>query len=131
VRRTTPQAFLLGPTLVLGPRGRFMFGSAVQYENSKDKARGDREPPSTRSAAELPSDREQYVMWGFSAPREAFAMPADFEALGAEDLKSRVMALTTDWAGELRHLVEAAQPATVTAFPVKTSVPIPPWARAM
>ena len=127
VRRTTPQAFLLGPTLVLGPRGRFMFGSAVQYENSKDKARGDREPPSTRSAAELPSDREQYVMWGFSAPREAFAMPADFEALGAEDLKSRVMALTTDWAGELRHLVEAAQPATVTAFPVKTSVPIPPW----
>jgi len=35
--------------------------------------------------------------------------------------------LTTDWAGALRHLVEAAQPATVTAFPVKTSVPIPPW----
>jgi 2-polyprenyl-6-methoxyphenol hydroxylase-like FAD-dependent oxidoreductase len=66
-------------------------------------------------------------MWGFSPPREAFAMPADFEALGAEDLKSRVMALTTDWAGALRHLVEAAQPATVTAFPVKTSVPIPPW----
>src|SRR5262252_2771298 len=54
-------------------------------------------------------------------------MPADFEALGAEDLKSRVLALTTDWAGALRHLVEAAQPATVTVFPVKTSVPIPPW----
>ena len=104
-----------------------MFGSAVEYGNSEDTARSDREPPSTRSAAELASDREQYVMWGFSAPREAFAMPADFEALGAEDLKSRVMALTTDWAGELRHLVEAAQPATVTAFPVKTSVPIPPW----
>ena len=127
VRRATPQAFLRGPTLVLGPKGRFMFGSAVEYGNSDDKARGDLEPPSTRAAAELPSDREQYVMWGFSAPREAFAMPADFEALGAEDLKSRVLALTTDWAGALRHLVEAAQPATVTAFPVKTSVPIPPW----
>jgi hypothetical protein len=37
-------------------------------------------------------------MWGFSAPRDAFAMPADFEALGAEDLKARVMALTTGWA---------------------------------
>jgi len=127
VRRATPQAFLRGPTLVLGPKGRFMFGSAVEYENSEDKARGDREPPSTRSAAQLPSDREQYVMWGFSAPREAFAMPEDFEALGADDLKSRVMALTTDWAGALRHLVEAAQPTTVTAFPVKTSVPILPW----
>jgi 2-polyprenyl-6-methoxyphenol hydroxylase-like FAD-dependent oxidoreductase len=129
VRRATPKAFLRGPTLVLGPKGRFMFGSAVEYRNADDKARGDLESPSTRPATEPPSDsgREQYVMWGFSAPREAFAMPADFEALGAEDLKSRVMALTTDWAPALRHLVEAAQPATVTAFSVKTSVPIPPW----
>src|SRR5215468_5191482 len=127
VLRATPQAFLRGLTLVLGPKGCFMFGSAVEYENSGDKARRDHETPSTRSAAEPPLDREQYVMWGFSAPSEAFAMPTDFEALGAEDLKSRVMALTIDWAGALRHLVEAAQPATVTAFPVKTSVPIPPW----
>ena len=42
-------------------------------------------------------------------------------------MKSRVMALMTDWAPALRHLVEAAQPATVTAFPVKTSIPIPSW----
>jgi 2-polyprenyl-6-methoxyphenol hydroxylase-like FAD-dependent oxidoreductase len=118
VRRATPQAFLHGPTLILGPKGRFLFGSAVEYGNSDDKARGDREPPRARAA---------YVMWGFSAPREAFALPADFEALGAEELKSRVLAMTTDWAEALRHLVEAAQPATVTAFPVKTSVPIPPW----
>jgi 2-polyprenyl-6-methoxyphenol hydroxylase-like FAD-dependent oxidoreductase len=124
VRRATPRAFLRGPTLILGPKGRFMFGSAVEYENSEDKARG-LQSPST--SAKPSSDREEYVMWGFSAPREAFAMPADFEALGADDLKSRVMALTTDWAPALRHLVESARPATVTAFPVKTSVPIPPW----
>jgi hypothetical protein len=60
-----------------------MFGSAVEYGNSDDKARGALEPTSTSPPTELPSDREQYVMWGFSAPREAFAMPADFEALGA------------------------------------------------
>ena len=54
-------------------------------------------------------------------------MPADFEALGVEDLKTRVLALTTNWAPALRHLVEEAQPATVTAFAVKSSVPIPPW----
>jgi 2-polyprenyl-6-methoxyphenol hydroxylase-like FAD-dependent oxidoreductase len=126
VRRATPQSFLRGPTLVLGPKGRFMFGSAVEYENPEDKARGALEL-SMSPPAELRSDREQYVMWGFSAPREAFAMPADFEELGAEDLKSRVMALTTDWAPALRHLVEAAQPATVAAFPIKTSVPILPW----
>src|SRR5262249_39448214 len=72
VRRATPKAFLRGPTLVLGPKGRFMFGSAVEYRNADDKTRGDLEPPSMHAAAELPSDREQYVMWGFSAPREAF-----------------------------------------------------------
>src|SRR6516225_6709395 len=63
VRRTTPQAFLLGPTLVLGPRGRFMFGSAVEYENPEDKAHGGLKSPSTSPPGELPSDREQYVMW--------------------------------------------------------------------
>ena len=42
-------------------------------------------------------------------------------------MKSRVMALTTDWAPALRHLVEAARPTTVTAFPVRRSVPIPSW----
>ena len=67
VRRATPQAFLRGPTLVLGPKGRFMFGSAVEYGNSGDKRRGDLEPPSTCAAAEMPWDREQYVMWGFPA----------------------------------------------------------------
>jgi hypothetical protein len=53
VRQATPRAFPRGPTLVLGPKGRFMFDSAVEYRNSEDEARADREPPSARSAAEL------------------------------------------------------------------------------
>src|SRR5215831_18244165 len=64
VRQATPHAFLRGPTLVLGPKGRFMFGSAVEYENPEDKARGGLESASTSPPAELLSDREQYVMWG-------------------------------------------------------------------
>jgi 2-polyprenyl-6-methoxyphenol hydroxylase-like FAD-dependent oxidoreductase len=66
-------------------------------------------------------------MWGFSAPREAFVLPADVETLAADELKSRVLALTEDWAPQLRHLVEGAEPASVAAFTVKTSVPVPPW----
>src|SRR5215831_5169064 len=34
VRRSTPQPILRGPTLILGPRGCFMFASTVDYEDA-------------------------------------------------------------------------------------------------
>lgn len=34
VRRNTPHEFFAGPTLVLGPGGRFMFGSAVEFPSN-------------------------------------------------------------------------------------------------
>jgi 2-polyprenyl-6-methoxyphenol hydroxylase-like FAD-dependent oxidoreductase len=64
---------------------------------------------------------------GFSAHRETLALPANFETLDGEDLKSSVIALMGDWHPALRHLVQAAEAPTVTAFPIKTSVPIGPW----
>src|SRR5437763_224277 len=67
-RAITPQPILRGPTLILGPRGCFMFGSAIDYGDGSDKG-------TTGSTAHdpLPYDREEYVMWGFSAHRETFA----------------------------------------------------------
>jgi 2-polyprenyl-6-methoxyphenol hydroxylase-like FAD-dependent oxidoreductase len=54
VRKDAPPAIFEGPTLILGPRGCFMFASAVEYpRNNKHEAGGD-----------------EYVMWGFSAHRE-------------------------------------------------------------
>ena len=34
VRRITPTEFFAGPTLVLGPDGRFLFGSAVEFHQT-------------------------------------------------------------------------------------------------
>jgi salicylate hydroxylase len=58
-RRGTPPAVLAGPTLVLGPSGRFMFASAIEY------------PPE----AITPYDHDEYVMWGLSARREDLGLP--------------------------------------------------------
>jgi 2-polyprenyl-6-methoxyphenol hydroxylase-like FAD-dependent oxidoreductase len=113
-RAATPDAIFRGPTLILGPRGCFLFGSAIEYGEPTDKQRS-------------PDDSEGYVMWGFSARRERFALPGNFETLNGGALKAAVLAQMNDWHPALQRMVNSAEVATVTAFPVKTSVPIPPW----
>jgi 2-polyprenyl-6-methoxyphenol hydroxylase-like FAD-dependent oxidoreductase len=120
-RSSVPAAILRGPTPILGPHGCFMFASAVQY--SEIAGASAPYPPGSDDREE---DREEYVMWGFSARRAAFAA-ADLEQHAAEELKRVVLALMQDWHPALRLLVVAAEPSTVSAFAVKTSVPIPPW----
>ena len=121
-RANTPEPIFRGPTLILGPQGCFLFASAVDYgEESSTGMTGPAAPDP------LSSDREQYVMWGFSAHRERFALPSNVEALGGKALKDAVVALMDEWHPDLVRLVQRAEVPTVTAFTVKTSVPIPPW----
>jgi 2-polyprenyl-6-methoxyphenol hydroxylase-like FAD-dependent oxidoreductase len=108
VRRRTPQLILRGPSLILGPHGCFMFASTVDYENAT-------------TGTEPYYDREKYVMWGFSAHDKTLNLPANLTALGSQEATAAVIALMEDWD-------PAAEPATVTAFTVRTSVPIHPWA---
>ena len=114
VRVMTPAPILRGPALFLGPRGCFMFCSAVQY------APGRPADPSS-------GDAEEYVMWGFSARLERFGFSAPPETSTAFELKARVLGLMEDWHPALRRLVQEADDASLTAFAVKTSVPISPW----
>jgi len=127
VRRATPTPILRGPAMVLGPKGCFLFASAVDYADSGSRT-GHDEPGASATAHDLLGHgREPYVMWGFSTRQATLALPANPEALDEEDLKSSVIALMGDWAPELRRLVETAQASSVIAFSVKTSIPIPPW----
>jgi 2-polyprenyl-6-methoxyphenol hydroxylase-like FAD-dependent oxidoreductase len=114
VRRATPPPILCGPTLILGAKGCFMFASTVDYE---DNAAG----------CEQRYDREEYVMWGFSAHNETLGLAANSAAVGGRDAAAGVIALMDDWHPALRWLVQAADMSTVSTFAVKTSVPIPPW----
>ena len=114
LRAWVPPAILEGPTPILGPPGRFMFASAVQYNDL-----GWADP----SAA----DREEYVMWGFSARRAKFGFASADLALTGETLKSAVARLTSDWHPRLQRLVAGTDPSTVHMFAIKTSVPVQPW----
>jgi 2-polyprenyl-6-methoxyphenol hydroxylase-like FAD-dependent oxidoreductase len=118
VRALTPPAIMRGPTMILGPHGCFMFWSAIQYGDLA--AGGD-------GAAISEEDREEYVMWGFSAPRRRFALRNKVEDLGGDELKRVVDRLTGDWNPNLRRLVQKSDPSTVHSFSVKTSTPVPPW----
>ena len=113
-RADIPPAIWRGPTLILGPGGRFLFANGVEFGAAPDP-----EIP--------PEDRGGYVMWGFSARRETFAAFGDIEALGGEALRRAVLAQVDDWSPAIRAMVERADPATLVAFPARTSVPIPPW----
>jgi 2-polyprenyl-6-methoxyphenol hydroxylase-like FAD-dependent oxidoreductase len=113
-RRTVPQPILQGPTLTLGPRGCFMFANAVDYE--------DDDPGGPQSY-----DREKYIMWGFSAHEETFNLPVNPPELTGQSATDAVIAQMADWHPALKRLVQTTDVSTVTAFAVKTSVPIRPW----
>lgn len=110
-RCEAPPAVFKGPTMILGLRGDFMFSGAVEY-------------PSDSSSDH---DREEYVMWGFSARREQLGVAGTPEDLSAEDARTAVLTQIVDWNPTLRRLVERATPASLTSFAVKSSVPIGSW----
>jgi len=90
VRRATPQAILRGPTLILGPRGCFMFSSTVDYEAAAGSGRH--------------YDRERYVMWGFSAHDDTLYLTGDVDAISGQDAIAAVVALMDNWHPALRRL---------------------------
>jgi 2-polyprenyl-6-methoxyphenol hydroxylase-like FAD-dependent oxidoreductase len=111
VRREAPPAVFQGPTLIMGPRGCCMFTGAVEY------------PPDHSPHY----DREEYVMWGFSAHRDSLGLHEGAGVIALADARAAVLAQMPEWSQGLRHLVERAAPASLTAFAVKSSLPIAPW----
>jgi 2-polyprenyl-6-methoxyphenol hydroxylase-like FAD-dependent oxidoreductase len=111
-RRETPPAVFQGPTLIMGPRGCFLFAGAVEY----------------RPGQTTVYDRDEYVMWGFSARRETLALQAPLGSFSGAEAKALVLSQMTDWHPDLRRLVERANTSTLTNFAVRSSAPIPPWA---
>jgi 2-polyprenyl-6-methoxyphenol hydroxylase-like FAD-dependent oxidoreductase len=116
VRALMPDTLMRGPAPILGPRGCFMFVSAMLYG---DLAGDERRIVSL--------DREEYMMWGFTARRARFADGRVIEDLNGRELKRRVEALMADWHPTLRGLVRGTDAGTVKSFSVKTSTPVAPW----
>ena len=90
-----------------------MFSSTVDYEDA--------------AGNEHCYDREKYVMWGFSAHDDTLDLPANLADASGEGAITAVISLMDTWHPALRRLVQITDVSTATIFPVKTSVPIPPW----
>jgi 2-polyprenyl-6-methoxyphenol hydroxylase-like FAD-dependent oxidoreductase len=125
VRAVAPPAVFRGPTLVLGPKGCFLFANAVEYADKNPKGLSTQDSVGSGDSGSLYADREEYLMWGFSARREKFGLTCSDQTLRPEDLKKAALALMKDWDPALRQIVE--QTADLGMFKVKTSVPIGPW----
>jgi 2-polyprenyl-6-methoxyphenol hydroxylase-like FAD-dependent oxidoreductase len=110
VRAATPEALFLGPTLIIGPRGCFLFANAVEYDDAP--------------AVALP-DREEYVMWGSSARRETYRLQAFPDEADNETLRRAVTSCMPDWHPDLVRMVQTTP--QLDAFPAKTSVRVAPW----
>jgi 2-polyprenyl-6-methoxyphenol hydroxylase-like FAD-dependent oxidoreductase len=113
-RAGVPGPVMHGPTLVLGPRGCFVFANAVLYDHDVHMARG-------------AENEEDYVMWGFSAHRDELAFSVPPDSVGSAEARARVLELAKDWNPALQGLVEKADLSTMSTFSVKTSVPTSPW----
>ena len=121
VRALTPPAIFRGPTLMLGPRGCFLFANAMEYEDASVSG-----SCLKLNRCDIPSgDRDEYVMWGFSARREKFAPFLNRHSSDEEALKTMVLTLMRDWDPGLRWIVQNSSP--ISTFSVKTAIPVPTW----
>ena len=89
VRAMTPPAVFRGPTLVVGPKGCFLFANAVEYADTKAKVSNTQDSVNSADSSLPFANREEYVMWGFSAHREKFGLTRRHETVSPEDLKNR------------------------------------------
>ncbi|MBV8565568.1 MAG: FAD-dependent monooxygenase [Methylobacteriaceae bacterium] len=120
-----PAELLAGPRLVMARDQSGMFVAPQRFghgpERSADAGHG-----SARSGDPFAEESEDYMMWGYSGLWET-ADVLSKPAPSREELQDFVRERTASWHPGLQKLVELADPATVTLFDIKTSVPIDPW----
>jgi 2-polyprenyl-6-methoxyphenol hydroxylase-like FAD-dependent oxidoreductase len=129
-RPRLPRAIFDGPTPIMGPRGRFLFSTAVEFRHDRPEWLDSLDRPEAAAPLHgglLFDDESDYAMWGFSTRREAFSFPAPPETLSGRDLQAVVLTMIDGWHPALQFLVRESDPSTVNTFSVRTSVPIPPW----
>lgn len=98
-----------GPNMIIPPRGCGMFTAPQEFtqeEAGRDGA-GD------------------YVMWVFGASTGRF--PTGLPDMTGQELRDTVAEMVTGWHPDLRRLVTASAPESVSLLPIRTAVPVDPW----
>ncbi len=129
-RSWLPRAFLNGLTVVKGAKGRAMFCAPMQYD---EETRSAVLPYASTDEADLTSpglvfdNSSDYVFWAFSSRREAYPSGRAPGEVGGEDLRATVLEMVENWHPRLQRMVREADPSSLLAISIRTSVPITAW----
>jgi salicylate hydroxylase len=117
-----------GLTLASGNGGYSLFVALQEIDGAAMNGLGGNDE-SAAAGTHFDNSRS-YLMWAFSARRQKLSLDGcDTERMHGEELRSAVlnaMALRS-WDQRFRTLVRLADPATINAIAIRTSVPVAPW----
>jgi 2-polyprenyl-6-methoxyphenol hydroxylase-like FAD-dependent oxidoreductase len=117
-----------GLTLASGNGGYSLFVALQEIDGAAMNGLGGNDE-SAAAGTHFDNSRS-YLIWAFSARRQKLSLDGcDTERMHGEELRSAVlnaMALRS-WDERFRTLVRLADPATINAIAIRTSVPVAPW----
>ncbi|GAA3085249.1 monooxygenase [Streptosporangium carneum] len=114
-----------GPNMVIPPRGCGMFTAPQRFGDLDGPGDAGDPGPSPEKGGTPSGDTGGYVMWVFGAASGRF--PDDLPGMTGERLRETVARMIEGWHPDLRRLVTASAPETVSLLPIRTSVPVDPW----
>jgi salicylate hydroxylase len=117
-----------GMTLASGRGGCSLFVALQDIDDTAMNGFGGNDG-SAAAGAHFDNARS-YLMWAFGARREKLGLAgSDTDQISGEELRKIVLkAMTTQaWDQRFRDLVHLADPATINAITIRTSVPVAPW----
>ena len=117
-----------GMTLASGQGGHCLFVALQEINGAAMSGLGGNDE-SAAAGAHFDNARS-YLMWAFGARREKLGLAGrDTDQMSGDELRKIVIkAMTTRaWDQRFRDLVHLADPATINAITIRTSVPVAPW----
>ena len=117
-----------GMTLASGQGGHCLFVALQEINGAAMSGLGGNDELAAAGAHF--DNARSYLMWAFGARREKLGLAGrDTDQMSGDELRKIVIkAMTTRaWDQRFRDLVHLADPATINAITIRTSVPVAPW----
>ncbi|MGK5632217.1 FAD-dependent oxidoreductase, partial [Streptomyces sp. URMC 123] len=137
-RPLLPAPLWSGPALVGGVRGgHAMFLACQEFDRERIAATaaatvdgrtiGGADEAADAHPGALFDNTADYLMWSFSTLESRYRTDTAVTELDTAALQRLVLDMTEDWHPDLRRLVAASDPSTITPLPLHTSAPVAPW----
>ena len=128
-RAWLPRQLLSRMNLTMPPSRYTLFNAAFDHAPMSADAR--RRIGLVAQAIGLSPDRlidnsQEYMLWAFIAPADAY--PPDADSLDGRALQRFVGQMIAAWHPDLRRLVAESDPGSMSFNPFKTMAPVAPWA---